>query len=755
MPNETPTSAIHAATEAIRPYGSSWEHLGDELKRLDFYISLRLGWRGSKTQANPLDHLRGLVITEEEVAALMGSTGGEDAPGKLSRETDPGVQAASEAIGVLDRVIAQRLAASRKSGVGLSLPRLAELFGLSDFEIACLIACLAPELNLKYDKLYAFLQDDITRKKPSVNLVLNLFCPNAAAKLSARPAFTPEAALFKYRLLSMTEEAGANSNSLLSRALKMDDRLVDFLLDQNRLDGRIASALKKTSPGAENGPGSFPAELLDRIRNLVTVNLKPQGAPVPGLVFILHGAPGSGRLALAQTVAGSLGFQLVCADAGQLLDGAVPFGEAVWLAGREALFQSAFLCFEQCDALIEDNAGRLETALFKAADAFAPVTFLLSERGWRPRGPFKRDQWVIHLDVPALDISKRRDYWKRMLPDKLAMAESDWGALASKFRLTAGQIQNAVSDARTLAAWRSPGESSVTLADLYSACRAQSEPRFGRLARKIEPRHEWKDIVLPEESIDQLQELCRQVAHRDTVLGDWGFGRKLSGGKGSNALFAGPSGTGKTMAAQVIARELKLNLYKIDLSQIVSKYIGETEKNLDGVFAAAESANAVLFFDEADALFGKRSEVRDSHDRYANIEISYLLQKMEEYDGVAILATNLQQNVDEAFARRLAFTVYFPFPDKADRQRIWASVWPEQTPVAKDTDFTFLARHFQLSGGNIKNVALAASYLAAGNGGVVNMSHIVQATRREYQKMGKIPPETGLDAPNQPDLTHH
>ena len=205
-------------------------------------------------------------------------------------------------------------------------------------------------------------------------------------------------------------------------------------------------------------------------------------------------------------------------------------------------------------------------------------------------------------------------------------------------------------------------------------------------------------------------------------------------------LFSGPPGTGKTMAAEVIANELQLELYKIDLSQVVSKYIGETEKNLNRIFTAAETANAILFFDEADALFGKRSEVRDAHDRYANIEIGYLLQKMEEYEGISILTTNLRQNLDEAFVRRLAFTVHFPSPDEASRRRIWAGIWPSEMPLSEEVDLDCLARQFKLSGGNIKNIALAAAFLAAEAGSPVTMSHVLQGTKREYQKMGKVCP---------------
>ncbi len=236
----------------------------------------------------------------------------------------------------------------------------------------------------------------------------------------------------------------------------------------------------------------------------------------------------------------------------------------------------------------------------------------------------------------------------------------------------------------------------------------------------------------------QLREICNHARYRHIVYGEWGFDRKLSRGKGLNALFSGPPGTGKTMAAEVIANELGLDLYKIDLSQVVSKYIGETEKNLDKIFQEAGTSNAILFFDEADALFGKRSEVKDAHDRYANIETGYLLQKMEEYEGIAILATNLRSNMDGAFVRRMNFIVELPLPHEKERRAIWEGIWPENTPRSERLDLDFVARRFEITGGNIRNIALAAAFMAADNGGIVDMKHLVHATRREYQKMGKI-----------------
>jgi SpoVK/Ycf46/Vps4 family AAA+-type ATPase len=244
--------------------------------------------------------------------------------------------------------------------------------------------------------------------------------------------------------------------------------------------------------------------------------------------------------------------------------------------------------------------------------------------------------------------------------------------------------------------------------------------------------------------MEQLDEICARVRHHHRVYDDWGFRRKLGHGRGLHVLFSGPPGTGKTMAAAVIANDLGLSLYRIDLAQVVSKYIGETEKNLERVFVAAEQTNAILFFDEADALFGKRSDVKDAHDRYANIEISYLLQRMEEYAGLAILATNLRQHLDEAFLRRLQVSVEFPFPDEAHRRRIWETLFPRQAPISPDVEFDLLAREIKLAGGNLKNIALAAAFYAAEKGGTIDLTHISRAARREHQKLGRSWDESAL-----------
>jgi SpoVK/Ycf46/Vps4 family AAA+-type ATPase len=336
--------------------------------------------------------------------------------------------------------------------------------------------------------------------------------------------------------------------------------------------------------------------------------------------------------------------------------------------------------------------------------------------------------------LPPPTFSERARIWRLHL-DGEAPGEETVDALAGTFRLSPGQIRDAVAMARALTSWDG---NRLRPEHLFAACRGQSSGKLDSLAHKINVTYDWNDIVLPPDHMGQMREICAQMRHRRIVLEEWGFDRHLAMGKGLNSLFAGPSGTGKTMAAEIIASDLGLELYKVDLSTLVSKYIGETEKNLDRIFIAAQEANAILFFDEADAIFGKRSEVKDAHDRYANIEVGYLLQKMEEYDGVVILATNLRKNIDDAFIRRMHMTIEFPFPEEPDRLRIWQKVFPPEAPLAKDVDLTFLAKQFKVTGGNIRNIALLAAFLAAEERAAIGMTQIVRAIKREYQKLGKL-----------------
>jgi hypothetical protein len=359
-----------------------------------------------------------------------------------------------------------------------------------------------------------------------------------------------------------------------------------------------------------------------------------------------------------------------------------------------------------------------------------------------PEPPGRTAAEAVAVSFALAPATGRAAQWRAALAAAgLAADPPAVEALAAGFRLSGRQIAQALAGARAAARWRAAGEGTAPepdTADLFAAARAQSGQDLAALARRVGLRQGRADLVLPEEAMARLDDFCARARLRPLVHERWGFERKLATGRGLTALFAGPSGTGKTMAAAVVAGELGLDLYRIDLSQVVSKYIGETEKNLDRVFAAAESANAVLFFDEADALFGRRSEVKDAHDRFANIEIGYLLQKMDEYEGIAVLATNLRQNMDEAFIRRLQVVVEFPFPGEAERRRIWAGAFPPEAPLAPDVDFDWLAREVRLSGGKIRNIALGAAFGAARLGVPIGMGLLREAARREYEKAGQV-----------------
>jgi SpoVK/Ycf46/Vps4 family AAA+-type ATPase len=502
--------------------------------------------------------------------------------------------------------------------------------------------------------------------------------------------------------------------------MALDARVAAFLLGQTAIDEALGPHAEMLARGEASL--SLPEDLAQRLAALGRL-------PITGLespIVLLNGRARAVREAALILAAGAE-LPVLAVDFPALV--AAHGLAAAWvLAEREAAFQPAALLLQHLGRLKPEEATALNHHL--STRPLAPLVVLGAEDGLPWAG--------LTVALPAPDFEARRAMWSRHLEalDPLLPLAAD--GLAGKFLLSAAQIADAVQTARGNALWRDPGHPAVTIDDLYSAARAQSTPILSSLAHKIVPRFGWDDIVLPADQIQQLREMGNHVEHHHTVYSRWGLERRLGLSQGLMALFAGPSGTGKTMAADILARALGLDLYRIDLSGVVSKYIGETEKNLQHIFNEAETSNAILFFDEADALFGKRSEVKDAHDRYANIETAYLLQKMEEYAGVVILATNLKMNLDEAFMRRMHFVVDFPMPEEDDRRRIWATALPPELPLAPDVDLDFMARKFRLAGGHIRNIVVAAAFLAAADGRVVGMPHLIAATRREFQKIGRM-----------------
>ncbi|HEX8070846.1 MAG TPA: ATP-binding protein [Pyrinomonadaceae bacterium] len=708
-------AAVDEPTPRV-PDAPAAAHLFALLRRLDRRLHLALvAAEAANDPAAPGDAYRGLYVSEQDAARLLAQ--------EPCAPAFPGLASAAAPC-------------EPASDYPPRLARLARMYALDAFDVEVVLLALAAEVDPRYERVFAYLQDDVTRKRPSVDLALNLFCATAADKLARRARFAPDAPLVRQRLLHLLPDPQQAQPPLLAHFLKLDDQITRFLLDQTALDARLepychveADALTLDElPVADEIKRALPAFAGHALR---------AGRPVR---LYFRGAEGAHRRDAARALARAFDLPLLVFDTTRAL-AAPDFAQLVELVFREARLRPAALYCADYDALFaqEHAAARRH---FRAARAAHTGLCVLA--GSMPLDAADAAD-VLEVEFARLDFGARRRCWQESLrAQEIELADGELDTLAGRFRLTAAQIARAASNAAARARWHAAAQSDANddaappgVGELAAAARAQSSHGLARLARKVEARHTWADIVLPPDQSAQLAELCNQAKHRHVVYGAWGFERKLALGKGLNALFAGPPGTGKTMAAAIIARALHLDLFSIDLSQVVSKYIGETEKNLDRVFREAQASSSILFFDEADALFGKRSEVKDAHDRYANIEVGYLLQKMEEYDGVAILATNLRQHLDEAFVRRMHFIVEFPFPDEAHRAHIWRVTFPPEAPLAPDVDFNRLARDIKLAGGNIRNIALAAAFYAAEHGGPVRMAQLMRAARREHQKLGR------------------
>jgi hypothetical protein len=705
-------------------------HLLAELQRIDVLIRqyvarVRDSWE--------VDDYHGLVITEDEINELLGHP---VLTAERLQEVPPaqGNHRLSEMRADIDR----RVAASEAAGIPLRLPRLVEMFGLNPLESDAILICLAVELDLRYERLYAYAQDDVTKKQPRVDLILNVLCPNLADRLAARPIFLPTSPLLVHDLVELTTEPGQAYTPLLGRFVHIQRRILDYLLGLDELDGRLLSFVQFKVPRIDLDELSLPSEVGERLGGMLS-RWQSAGADEQALrntTLYFQGEYGSGRGVVAEGVSRALGRRLLTVDVNRMMENS---RDGVRLVFREARLQDAVLLLRNFEGEDREKIS-LRDDLLSQIERHPGLVCMAGESDWEPRGKLG-DRLFMRLGLSTPDYATRAALWQRETDAMMGQGEDisahDLEALANKFAFTPGQIHDAMMAARGLAAWR-PAEDQPSLEELYAAARAQSTPILNTMARKISPRFGWDDIVLVPDSLDILHEISNTIKHRHVVYGQWGFKAKLASGLGLNVLFAGESGTGKTMAADILAGELGLDLYKIDLSGIVSKYIGETEKNLDRIFNEARTSNSILFFDEADAVFGKRSEVRDSHDRYANIEISYLLQKMEEYEGVVILATNLRSNMDEAFVRRMHFVVDFPLPEAEDRLLIWQVHFPLPAPRGDDIDLEFLAQRFKIAGGNIRNIVLGAAFLAAEDNEPIRMKHLIRGARRELQKMGRL-----------------
>lgn len=575
---------------------------------------------------------------------------------------------------------------------------LALRFGLTPLDVEFLLVALAPDLDRAFEACYGYLNDDVTRRRATVGLALEL-AGLSGLDADGRGRFGATAPLLSGGLLVL-EEA---ERPLLTRALRVPDRVTGYLAGDDAPDDELAGMITVAEPDPRVLPdlSGLPAGFIASL------------AAGPLLAHLRERRPGPAD-ALAVAALHAAGRTAVLIDVtSATLQRAVSLAPVI---AREARLRGAGLVVNLVEPAEPEPLCHPGIPVLLAGEArFGPV----SER--RP----------LVVDVgPAGDHAA---LWRAELGD--IAPDVDLGAVTAPYRMTSRAVRAAARTARTLA---SLDGMAVTAGHIHRGARLENVRIMGTGVRRVEPAVGWDDLVLPDESSGQLRELVDRVRHRDRVLGTWRLRAGGGRGRGVTALFAGESGTGKTLAAEVIARELGLDLYVTELSALVDKYVGETEKNLERLFAQAGRVNAVLLFDEADAVFGKRSEAKDAHDRYANMESSYLLQRLESFDGVAVLTTNLRGNIDDAFTRRFDLVVNFPFPDKELRRALWAGCLSAPVPVAGDIDLDLVAGEFELAGGSIRAAAITAAYLAAAAGRPVGMGDVLAGARREYRKLGRL-----------------
>ena len=686
-----------------------WRGPSGDLQRLDQLIRGEMLDLRARYQLS-LDEFRGLYISDAQVDRLVAQmrSPAEAEPTSGADSAIPGFDSAS------------------------SVWRIARTLSLDPLETDILLVAVAPEIDLKYETLFAYLNDDVTRKWPTADLAQRLLRHAGHLPFDVRNALRPQGTLTRLGILKTIEPPSARPSSL-NAGFALSPAVGHALLGFDGISPDLAAIASRSTPDAEWRDVPAPSALMSELRrvpDLVSDTVSPP-------LFVFVGAPGTPRAIAVAAIARSLDLELVRCHLSGARTAGVPLGQLAQSLALDIRLRPAAVVIDQLGETLERGGSELHDFLEPLLAAGAPV-FLLAgpDVSWQAAAAGTASLPIVFRDGGFAD--RRRLWIGAMERVGIDVSDSTAAAIASRFQFPARDMDLAAATARYLATLdgRQAPEPGTHVVE---AARRLVGDDFGSLGSKISRRCGWNDLVLPESTLARLRELSAAIEWRHLVFDEWGFSQRTTAGAGVVALLAGASGTGKTMSAAVIANELGFDLYRIDLSSVVSKYIGETEKNLDRIFRAARSGHVMLFFDEADALFGKRSEVKDAHDRYANIEVAFLLQRLEEHDGVVVLATNLRRNVDEAFARRMQFVIEFRPPDPSLREQLWRTIFPAAAPLSNDIDWTFLAKQFTLTGGEIRNVALDAAFLAARNGGTIAMADLIRAMARQVVKQGRMP----------------
>lgn len=628
-----------------------------------------------------------------------------------------------------ERILFQEAEEFIKNGVILGLPYLCRIFHLSELERQLVIFSLMPELDGQFERIYCLLQDDYGRKKPSPELVFRIMAPDRKKQLLLQKQFMERLPVLGW-LFDGLWEPGTDrrkSDSFLTDPLILDERIVLFIRDVFSMDSRLAFCMKVCLPGEVQAP-VIRKDLPEKMRTLMNSGSGK-------CLMIISGSDGSGKRTLTANCCALSGKQLFFVDAEELLKS----DDMPWLVHRlirESMLKGhAWLCFTGLRAGEQPDEKNIRIANFlKILEEYRGVPVITSDRplpGFIETGAYH----CLQMELPETTGYERSLLWKHFLPEGWWPENLTPEMAAGKYIMTPGSIRKSAEEVKMQK--NLPGEGTVTSAVIYQACQRQLFHQLGKDAVRIHSPYTWEDLVLPPKQKGLLRDACNQVDYREQVYEEWGMERKVAYGRGVSVIFYGPPGTGKTMGAQVMANELNMELYKVNMASVMSKYVGDSEKRLEQIFEQGRKSQSILFFDEADVLFGKRSETKDAQDKYANASTAYLLQKVEEYEGILILATNFLQNFDNAFCRRFKFIIEFPLPDEQCRKEIWDHMFPEKMRIDEKIDTAWLASEFRFSGSQIKNIVMAASFLAAGEQQGLRMRHIVTALKREQLKIGK------------------
>ena len=715
-----------------RPYTAPGEELEDYLRLLDMMLESYLDFKGMSSQTKLFS--RGLVITESEMKGYF------DMP-PYFRERDIWDPVLSAGVDESLRYIADRVQATKSAGGELRIERLKETFSLDRTELFAVLMALAVQIDRRYERIFGFLQDDVSKPAPTVGLLCALVGRVTPREGSEETIPQPiDERMYTYFFVRAEDRNDLHSPLVLQPLMK---KLLMGIPDE----GRPFSAIFQMYEEKDEIPLFFDEsyEKLSFTLSRERSGVFPGRGMSPGESTVYLGnEDGDTVLHLLFRYCSGEGEKLYVLDLRQLLKLKEDLRQAVLselflrLKIYNGMLAVRLTADDIADIVIPDESGLgLSTLLDTICRTVAPkFVFLFGEK--------EEPGELASLSVPFLRIpdataelrSKIWAYFLNAEDDIRVGDEVNVPDLADCYEIPYGKVQKVIGHAAANA--RMARESVISKRLILESLRQLNQVDFSGLATYVNPAYTWDDITITEPQKAIMKTACDRYRLRNRIGEGWGLKRKNAYGNGVSILLYGPPGTGKTMAAQVIANELTLPLYRVDISQISSKYIGETEKNLAVIFAAAAKANVILFFDEADALFSKRTSVGDSHDKYANSETAYLLQKIEEYDGMSILSTNYYNNFDDAFVRRITYSVHMEQPDKKTRYSLWTTILPSTTPKAKNVDYRFLADKFELSGSNIKAILFNAAYMAGAENKPIGMKHIVRAMEYEFNKLGKL-----------------